>query len=183
MNAAVSINQTRISSEWYTPTEFTEAAREVMSGIELDPASCAEANEYVKASRYFTIENDGRLHKWVAESVYLNPPGGPKGRSGQEEWFGYAEREYRAGNAKQIVFCMFNSSGTQTHWFQRALGNYPICLPAYRIQFIAPRGKYTEDKKDQPVHGNAFIYLGGNNTRFIEVFSRFGKVIPAWLKG
>jgi hypothetical protein len=89
------------SVEWYTPAPYVEAAREVLGGIELDPASCAEAQETVKAARYYTLnydrtgesseqgafQADGLLRPWVARSVFLNPPYGTRdGKSNQALW-------------------------------------------------------------------------------------------------
>ena len=38
------------NNEYYTPGQFIEAAREVMGEIDLDPASCALAQETVRAN-------------------------------------------------------------------------------------------------------------------------------------
>lgn len=170
------------SPEWYTPSKYVEAARLVMGGIELDPASCVQANINIKAERYYTKEQNGLLQQWHCESLWLNPPGSEEnGQSGQAIWQRQLITEYKAGRVKQAIMLIFNSSGTQTRWFQELLGNYPLCLTHHRIKFIPPDGVYPYAKKNNPVHGNAFCYFGKHEGRFTEVFSQFGKVIPAYL--
>jgi hypothetical protein len=47
------------SAEWFTPACYIEAVRAVLGTIDLDPASCEEANRIVGATRYHTQESEG----------------------------------------------------------------------------------------------------------------------------
>lgn len=60
---------------WFTPPAIIEAARATMDGIDLDPASCAKANEHVRASRFLDKDENGFGRPWSGK-VFLNPPGG-----------------------------------------------------------------------------------------------------------
>src|SRR5262249_31538221 len=52
------------STEWFTPAAYLEAAREVLGAIDLDPASCPQAQEAVRAAHYFTAADDGLSRPW-----------------------------------------------------------------------------------------------------------------------
>jgi len=66
-------------NEWWTPPAIIEAARASMGGIDLDPASCAEAQETVRADRWIGLPDDGLAHPWSGK-VWLNPPWSEPGR-------------------------------------------------------------------------------------------------------
>ncbi len=162
------------SNEWFTPAIYIEAARRVMDGIELDPASCAEANKVVRATRYYTKSDDGLLLPWIAASVFVNPPYGRiGGKSNQVLWADKLIAEYESGNIKQAVLLINACTGTAC--VQKLLLNYPICFVRGRIRFVG------SGKSEQgPTHDNLFCYLGPNEQRFMDVFSRFGKCVPVF---
>jgi len=158
------------SEEWYTPHRYIEAARKVMNGIELDPESCAEANWFVKANRYFTKEDNGLAQAWNAHSIWLNPPYGRTAQrtSRTELWVKRLIQEYRAGNVTQAVLLI--PTRIETHWFQ-LVWEYPICFTDHRIMFLSP-GK----PLDSNIIGSAFVYLGPHELLFIDTFSKFGTI-------
>ncbi|MGI8553471.1 MAG: DNA N-6-adenine-methyltransferase [Dehalococcoidia bacterium] len=158
------------SADWYTPAESVNAARTLMGGIDLDPASCALANETVQAARYYTAEENGLRQPWYGR-VWLNPPYGrtTDGRSNQGLWSTRLIAEYETGAVTEAVLLV--NAATDTTWF-RPLWRYWICLVYDRIEFDSPAGE-----RNSPTHGSAFVYLGHQGERFRTIFEPFGRVV------
>src|SRR5271154_4331972 len=96
--------------EHYTPAEVITAARFTLGAIDLDPASCAQANEeVVRADKFFSQEEDGLALPWFGR-IWLNPPGGKdeKARSRTKRWWVKLCEEYLAGRTSQALFLAFN---------------------------------------------------------------------------
>lgn len=62
------------SAERYTPGYIIDPGRETLGGFDLDPASCAKANEIVQAVEFYTAEDDGLAWLWEGR-LLANPPG------------------------------------------------------------------------------------------------------------
>lgn len=158
------------SVEWYTPEKYIKAAREVIGGIDLDPASCDAANETVKASQVFTAEDDGLEQDWHGR-FFLNPPYGKKdGGSLAAAFCQKAIAEYDLGHATAGII-LVNSVHSQ-NW-QACLYDFPVCFVDHRIQFVSGDG---EENKN-PTFQNIFVYLGPDKAKFADVFSKFGYVM------
>lgn len=156
------------NNEWYTPTEYIEAAREVMGSIDTDPATSIVANERVKATTIFTEEDDGRDKVWSG-NVWMNPP------YAQPLIFDFSNglaRRYDDGEISQA--CVLVNNGTETAWFQRmAKSCSAICFPKSRIRFVDPNGNIG----GSPLQGQAVIYFGKNVDKFERLFSEKGVVV------
>jgi len=149
-------------NEWYTPVEIIKTARQVMGGIDLDPASSEEANAVVKADTFFTAEQDGLKQAWRG-AVWLNPPfaGELIGR--------FAQKLVDSETVAQAVVLVNNA--TETRWFQLLLTKAAcLCLPAGRVKFWHPR------KVATPLQGQAILYFGPHKGKFHEQFKHFGAV-------
>lgn len=136
--ATVPILNSSESVEWFTPAKYIEAVRAVLGGtIELDPASCAEANKTVKATKFYTAADDGLTQPWVAQTAFLNPPYGRRQWKGKEAfnqalWSKYFVECYTAGMLGSAVLLV--NACTSEKWFQPMM-RFPVCFPDHRMRF------------------------------------------------
>lgn len=158
------------SVEHYTPENILEAAREVLGGIDLDPASCEEANARVKAVRFFDQEDDGLSREWLG-TIWLNPPFGKlkdadgKERSSQGVWSRKLRDEVESGRIEAAIFLCNAAVGNL--WFWQMMETQPVCFTR-RIRFHEPGGAI----QTQPTNSNALIYFGPNEAFFAAVMER-----------
>lgn len=162
------INQSK-SNEWYTPIEYINAVKEVMGGIDLDPASCQDANTEIQATEFFS--ENGLTQEWHGR-VWLNPPyGRTEGESNQMLWANKLIEEFRSGRVTQA--CLLVNAVPGNAWFI-PLWQYLICFIYHRIKFHNQKWK-----SKQPTQSNAIVYFGSRNEAFCKVFKEFGAVVKA----
>jgi ParB family chromosome partitioning protein len=155
--------QQALSNEHYTPEKYLGAAREVLGGIDLDPASCAEANKMVKAKRFLASADNGLIRDWHGR-VWLNPPYTLSGR------FVAKLVEEMARSRVMAAIVLVNAHCTDTKWFD-PLWDGVLCFTDHRIDF------YGDDKRSGSTHGSVFAYFGPDKEAFAERFSEFGAVV------
>lgn len=154
------------NNEWYTPMPYAEAARRVLGGIDLDPASSDEANQVVKATRYYTVDDDGLAQAWQG-NVYMNPPYSTDliGKFGDK----LLDHLFRGDVPSAIVLV---NNATDTAWFHSmATWANALCFPRGRIRFWSPGGEI-----GAPLQGQAILYFGQDRAKFAAEFAEFGIV-------
>ena len=70
MNTVSLLLQDSGTVEYYTDPRIIEAARRVMGGIDLDPASSQLANRTVKAEMFFSLQDDADYTNPVTQLGY-----------------------------------------------------------------------------------------------------------------
>ena len=195
MNNANLVNQTSAESgfEYYTPSVWVDAARALMGGIDLDPASCAQANQTVKAGAIFTKEDNGLVQPWHGH-VWMNHPFHrgeaacvtnnakckkktcerrghhiSKPIPGNADWIGKLLTEYVQGNIKEAVCITFCNSSEA--WFQPLL-MWPQCFPRTRVHYIGQDGQRVKGC----TKGSVITYIGTRTDDFAKAFAGLGTI-------
>jgi hypothetical protein len=201
------IQHSAASVEWYTPADIIERARRVLGSIDLDPASCAEANETVKARHYYNQADDGLSLSWNLPittswdcpdgdgggpaNVWLNPPGGKydektlrridkgPGLSSSAVWWAKLWYEWNAGNVRAGIFLAF-----QLGVFQNSQ-RFEQVPPPQSFPFVVPKKRIQFVGPDgkpagAATHPNAIILVsqdGRLEEKFDREFSELGFVV------
>lgn len=167
MNTKINIRKPHVSNnsgnnEWYTPQYIIDAARKTMGKIDLDPASSDIANRTVRATTYYSKDDDGLSKPWFG-NIWLNPPYA-KELIGK---FASAIKN-RCNDYDQAIILVNN--GTETEWFHDISSvASAICLVKKRIRFLDINGNL-----GKPLQGQIILYVGSHYSKFIENFSQFG---------
>jgi ParB family chromosome partitioning protein len=153
------------NNDWHSPPEIVCLARKLMGGIDLDPASCAEANLIIEADKIYTgDENDDGLKEPWWGRVWLNPP------------YSYLAPKfitrfcnmYREKKISQGCL-LLGSHHINTAWFDQVAALDPgpiICMFTKRLKF----GNSTT----HPTHGSMLVGVGVDVREFCRLFSPHG---------
>jgi len=151
--------------EYFTPAKYVEIVRAVLGEIDLDPASCPEAQAIVKATRYFTKEDDGLKQEWKGR-LFLNPP---FNRPLLRPFVRKLIHEYRSGRVTEAI--LLATSFTATKLFQEAMrSSTAICFTNHNIAFIHK----TKGQMGNSSTGQAFLYFGKDVEKFARRFRDIG---------
>jgi hypothetical protein len=153
-------------TEWFTPEKYIVLAREVLGEIDLDPASHPLAQQTIRATKFFTREDDGLKQQWTGR-VWLNPP--------------FARAIIPLFMAKLIASDQVTAAIALTHnysdteWFQETASRCAaICFTKRRVFFVKNDGAIAN-----PTQGQTFFYFGNDPQHFRSVFSTVG---VTWLR-
>ena len=150
------------SNEHYTPSHIIDAVRKVMGNIDLDPASCEDANKVVRAKRIYTQEDDGLRKAWKG-NVFCNPP---YSKVKVIDWVTkMVESKIKAG-------ILLLHASTDTAYGQLALGRCnAVCFPSGRLKFYGPSASGGGAQIGQMI-----LYYGGDPDSFKNEFDEIGVV-------
>jgi DNA N-6-adenine-methyltransferase (Dam) len=157
--------------ERYTPPWLIERVRSFFGGeIDLDPCSSPQAQQSVKAARFFTAADDALSRDWPCRNAFMNAP---YRRDLLLPFIDKLLAEHAAARVPDAV--ALTNACTDTEWFDRLRGvATAICFTRGRIRFI---DAYSNEATGSPPVGQALFYLGSRPDEFARHFSAVGWVV------
>jgi ParB family transcriptional regulator, chromosome partitioning protein len=150
-------------TDWHSPVEAVEAARTAMGGIDLDPASCEAANRIVRATKFYSIRDNGLIQPWSGK-LWLNPPYSRYAPKFVQRFIEF----FASGNIEQAVL-LLATHHLCTDWIKPLLALHPLqCLPSRRLRFSG--------SVKHPAHSSVILGLGMEEQAFRQAFSGIGHV-------
>jgi len=154
------------SVEWFTPECYVEAARRVLGFIDLDPASCKQANAWINAVCYYTALDNGLTKPWGASTIWLNPPFNMSSAFAARMVHDYQLEVFGQG----ILLCKFVPN---YEWFQQ-LKQFPMVVTSKRVSFWKAYQTEGDSRMDGAI---CFVYFGPNKDKFYQEFKQFGDIV------
>ena len=153
--------------EWYTPLEIIDRVRLAFNGtIDIDPASCQEANNHIKANHFFDISDNGLEQAWNG-TVFVNPP-----FSQLQDFTDKFISERQNGN--MTAGCFLADSHTQPNWF---IDLWSFCDVHFIYTERSGRFEYWNENKNLNGKARGYVFYTGNNISvFINAFKDIGKI-------
>lgn len=168
----MNVRHSKAQPNWETPQEDIEYARKALGGkIDLDPFSCATGNARVKATRYFTPEDDGFKQPWIGPNLFINHPGGTTKKSWKK-----LISEIRATNAvSRIEKAIWIGFSVEQLCVLADMEipptEFSICFLRKRIHFIDPDDL---TRPSRPGHANFVCGVGIERDVFEKVYKGMG---------
>jgi hypothetical protein len=150
------------AGDFYTHPDFIAAARAAMGSIDLDPASCREANRVVQATTFYGERENGLLRPWRG-AVWLNPPFGI-----WDEWTPKLLAELDSGRVEQLCALVSSRATTQKRFHPAVRRAAAIFIACGRKPFWGPKATSSPDE------GHCVFYFGERVTEFANAFRSLG---------
>ena len=150
----------KAGQDYYTPKEVVETARLAMGGIDLDPATHADANRVHKIKTWYHINRSAFENPWFGR-VWLNPPYGDNSR-----WFNRIMEE--RGFIEQL--CMISPVWA----FSTQVAREFMAVSSAMV-LLSPTPKFWgKGERTGTNHPHAVVYLGPDKERFLAAFAPDG---------
>jgi len=156
-----------------TPLPVIASAYKVLGGvIGLDPSSDEVINRTVQAKRVFTASEDGFAKPWVADTLWLNPPGKTMSQGKTitaSQWYQKLYHAWMRGNVKTALALVYRGGSLGSLGLD--IMSLPICLTAAgaRSSCVNGSGRLSFDEIDES--GNRVTASKNTQSSAIVLFS------------